>query len=105
MTEEPQLPRWTERDRLHPIEREIYDLAQQVEDAGAHPDLTDASVHLFDALRALVRWFDAGQPGVDFDAGNQRPLTQDDERLIAESWERLKPHFEKPPYGGKGIAQ
>lgn len=92
-------PRWCSRELLHPLERQIHDLACEVEQAGAHPLLTKASTALFDAVRILVEWFDSGQPGNDWENGN-RPLTLEDEALVRQSWERLKPYFAMEPYGG-----
>jgi hypothetical protein len=86
-----EFPRWTNRERLHPLERQVHDLACEVEQAGAHPLLTDVSTALFESVRKLVDWFDAGQPGADWEGGN-RPLTQDDERLVREAWEARLAH-------------
>lgn len=92
------LPRWTDRERLHPLERQIFDLMCEVEQAGADPLLTRAVCGLQEALHELVDWFDAGQPGNDFENGN-RPLTLEDEAIIQNSWEKLKPYFAMEPYG------
>lgn len=82
-------PRWTDRECLHPMERRIYALMNEVEDSGADPLLTKVYCGLMEALRDLVEWFDQGQPGYNPD---NRPLTLADEVEIARAWQRRLAH-------------
>ena len=49
-------PRRNRIDLLTPVEKEIYDLVQKVEDLGADVLLTDVVVKLGEAREALADW-------------------------------------------------
>lgn len=59
---------WTDRlaniDRRSPLESKVFDLIEQIESVGAHPDLTMAVSRLTEAVCALGHWADTGYPGL-----------------------------------------